>query len=213
MFSFPMHNASRSIAGNSGSCAVVLTLLWAAAFPACVAAQTVEEPPSASEQAMPEAGVSAAPEGSMTLARLDELIQRIDENASSNGRAWEFTVAETTVLLVTDPVHNRMRLMAPIKPSVDLTPDELMRIAQANFDTALDARYAVARNILWATFIHPLSELHDRQFLGAVGQTVNAARSFGTAYSSGALAFGGGDSQGLILRELIDELQKKGEEI
>ncbi|MBX2855030.1 MAG: hypothetical protein KTR21_08580 [Rhodobacteraceae bacterium] len=169
-----------------------------------------ETPPSASE---PEPEAPPALEGSMTLERLGELIQRIDENASSNGRAWEFTVAETTVLLVTDPVHNRMRLMAPIKPSVDLTPDELMRIAQANFDTALDARYAVARNILWATFIHPLSELHDRQFLGAVGQTVNAARSFGTAYSSGALAFGGGDSQGLILRELIDELQKKGEEI
>ncbi len=30
---------------------------------------------------------------------------------------------------------------------------------QANFDTALDARYAIAKGALWSTFIHPLSDL------------------------------------------------------
>ena len=197
------------LCGQAGAVTAVLVLLIALAGAATAQTDEDAQPPAASEEPAPQAG----PEGSMTLGRLDELIRRIDENASSNGRAWEFTVAEVPVLMVTDPIHNRMRLMTPIKPSAELTSEELVRIAQANFDTALDARYAIARNILWATFIHPLTELHDRQFLGAIGQTVNAARSFGTAYSSGALSYGGGDSQGLILRELIDELQKKGEEI
>ena len=94
-----------------------------------------------------------------------------------------------------------------------MSPEELLRLSQANFDTALDARYAVAKGLLWATFIHPLSELHDKQFIAGIGQTVNAAKSYGTTYSSGLLSFGGGDSRGIIQRDLIDKLIKKGQEI
>jgi len=35
---------------------------------------------------------------------------------------------------------------------------------QANFDSALDARYAIAKGKLWSAFIHPLSELNEEQF-------------------------------------------------
>ena len=87
-----------------------------------------------------------------------------------------------------------------------------MRMMQANFDTALDARYAVAKGQLWAVFIHPLSPLKKDQLISSLGQTVNIARTYGTLYTGGALQFGGGDSPG-IQRQLIEELLEKGEEI
>ena len=93
-----------------------------------------------------------------------------------------------------------------------LEPDELMRLMQANFDTALDARYAVANGRLWGTFIHPLSPLEREQFISALIQTVNLARTYGTLYSGGAQTFGGGDSNGLY-QDLFSELLRKGEDI
>ena len=81
---------------------------------------------------------------------------------------------------------------------------------QANFDSALDARYSIAKDIIWGAFIHPLQELKDEEFLSGVGQAVNLALTYGEAYSSGGLIFGGGDSQSLRQRELIDRLLEKG---
>jgi hypothetical protein len=83
---------------------------------------------------------------------------------------------------------------------------------QANFDSALDARYAVAQGRLWAVFIHPLSPLERDQFISGIGQTVNVAQTYGSLYTGGAMQFGGGDSVPLQ-RQLIDRLLEKGEEI
>ena len=83
---------------------------------------------------------------------------------------------------------------------------------QANFDSALDARYAIARGTLWSVFIHPLEALQKNELISGLGQVVNLAQSYGTLYSGGALQYGGGDS-GTLQRRLIDELLKKGEEI
>ncbi|MEO0425337.1 MAG: hypothetical protein AAF184_23575, partial [Pseudomonadota bacterium] len=70
----------------------------------------------------------------------------------------------------------------------------LRRLLQANFDTALDARYAIARDTLWATFIHPLSPLTEDQLLSAISQTLSIALTYGSTFSSGVWAFGGGDT-------------------
>ena len=157
----------------------------------------------------------AAAEGTMTMKRMGEIITRLDPKAkaTANASAWQFHVEEVPVVVVTDAGNNRMRIMIALKKADTMSPQELLRLSQANFDTALDARYAVAKGLLWATFIHPLSELHEKQFIAGIGQTVNAAKSYGTTYSSGLLSFGGGDSRGIIQRDLIDKLIKKGQEI
>jgi hypothetical protein len=105
-----------------------------------------------------------------------------------------------------------MRAMTPVAKAEDLTPEDLSRVLQANFDTALDARYAIAKDILWAAFIHPLKPLEKDEFISGLGQVVNLAQSYGTLYSGGALQYGGGDS-GALQRALIDDLLKKGEEL
>ena len=166
----------------------------------------------AAKDGKPQPPTAPKPEGSMTLERIGTLIKRLDKNAKvqTGGRHWQFAIKDVQVAIVADPKNNRMRILIPLKRTGGMPAAELKRLSQANFDTALDVRYAIGKDILWATYIHPLSELHDRQFIAAIGQTVNAARTYGTTYSSGLLSYGGGDSQGIIRRQLIDELLKKG---
>ncbi len=152
------------------------------------------------------------PEAPMTLARLDEILRALDPEAQNNGSVWQLTINEVQVLIVTDVAADRMRAITPVAKTEDLTPADVTRVLQANFDTALDARYAIAQEILWSAFIHPLAPLEKDQLISGLGQVVNLAQSYGTLYSGGALSYGGGDS-GALQRALIDELLKKGEEI
>ncbi|MGZ2256909.1 hypothetical protein [Roseobacter sp. A03A-229] len=149
----------------------------------------------------------APAEPPMTLDRLAEIILVIDEEAQRRGATIQFTVQDIPVMVVADPRADRMRAMVPIRSADSLDAGELMRLMQANFDTALDARYAVAQGRLWGVFIHPLSPLEQDQFLSAIAQTVNVARTYGQTYSGGAQVFGGGDSNE-IYQDLLDELRK-----
>ena len=151
-------------------------------------------------------------EEQMTLERLVRIVQAIDPEAIVSGNAMELTIQDIPIIVITDPIANRMRAMVPIRSADQLTAEELTRLMQANFDSALDARYAIARGRLWGVYIHPLSELEREQFLSALVQTVNVARTYGGSYSGGAMTFGGGDSQG-IFQDLFDELNERGEEI
>lgn len=152
------------------------------------------------------------PEPDMTLSRLGNIILAIDPEAEFRGNAVELVIDDISVLIVTDTRADRMRVLVPIRSAEGLEPDELQRLMQANFDSALDARYAMAKGRLWGVFIHPLSPLQKDQLLSGLVQTVNLAKTFGTAYSGGAMVFGGGDSN-QIYRDLLEELQRKGEDI
>ena len=173
-----------------------LILLMAIALP--LSAQEAEEAPP--------------PEPPMTLDRLNQIVTAIDPEAQSNGRVWHFRIAETEILIVTDPVADRMRAIAPVREAAGLSSEDLARMMQANFDAALDARYAIGQGTLWSAFIHPLASLEKNELLSGLGQVVNLKESYGSLYSGGALQYGGGDSEGLQ-RKLIDDLLKKGEEI
>ncbi|MEP3673139.1 MAG: hypothetical protein ABJM86_09310 [Hyphomicrobiales bacterium] len=153
-------------------------------------------------------------EGNMTLDQIRSIVKRLDENAKEpRAGALSFVVNDFQVALFSSVPMNRMRVMVRIRSAEGITKEDLLRIAQANLDSALDARYAIGQGILWATYIHPLSSLHPKQFIEAIGSTVNLAANYGTTYSSGQLFFGGGDSRGIIGRKLIDELIKKGQPI
>ena len=150
-------------------------------------------------------------EGTMTIEKMGQIIKRLDKTSNSPRKGmWSFTVENRPVVIVTDVSNNRMRIMVPIRKVEGLSIEEYKRVMQANFDTALDSRYAIAKNIVWATYIHSLSTLHKRQFISAIGQTVNCAITYGSTYSSGLLAFQGGDSKGILRRQLIDKLLDKG---
>ena len=154
----------------------------------------------------------ARAEGPMSLEKLQEIVRAVDPDAQITPSAMMLTVEDIPVIIVHDADRNRMRAMTAIRSAATLSPEELMRMMQANFDSALDARYAVAQGRLWSVFIHPLAELQKDEFLEGLGQVVNLALTYGSTYTSGALTFGGGDSNQLH-RELIERLLKKGEDI
>jgi len=143
----------------------------------------------------------------MTGDNLAALIQKFDEDAKVNKNMVSFKVKERDVVLVYDPKADRMRLLSPIAPRTIATEDVLARMMQANYDAVLDARYALANDIVWSVFIHPLSSLTQKDFLSAVAQIVTAAETFGTSYTSGAIIFGGGDTNS-IHKDLLKSLEK-----
>ena len=153
-----------------------------------------------------------APEPAMDYERLGKIIFALDPEAQPQGPGFQMTVADYPMLVVTDIHADRMRAMVPIRSAEGLSDDDLRRMMQANFDSTLDARYAIANGTLWAAFIHPLSSLRKDQLISGLAQTVNIAATYGTLYTGGAAEFGGGDSTDLQ-RALIEELLKKGEEI
>lgn len=148
----------------------------------------------------------------MTLNRMGSILLAVDPDAKVSSNAIEMTIEGIPVIVIADAVADRMRAMVPIRSADGMSQAELLRVMQANFDSALDARYAIAQGRLWGAYIHPLSPLKKDQLLSALVQTINVARTYGQAYSGGAQVFGGGDSNG-IYQKLFEELQNKGSEL
>ena len=173
-------------------------------------AMSQDTPPDDDTQPLPEQGEVRPVEPPMTIQRLAEIVQALDPDVVARGPALEFTLDDIPVIVIADQRADRMRAMVPIASTDGLDEADLLRMMQANFDAALDARYAVAHGRLWGVFIHPLSPLEKDQFLSDLVQTITVAKTYGSGYTGGAAIFGGGDSNG-IYQELLRELLKKGE--
>ena len=197
-------------ARNSVITGLLIGSFWIAA-PLVSVAQDAE-PPTAQEEAAPE----SSPEEEVlptveAAAALLAIVTAIDEDARLTGNGATFTIDDTMVTLVFDVNADRMRLFSQIRPSDGLSGPQLRRLMQANFDTALDARYAVAQGQLWSTFMHRLTSLTQEDFVSALAQTVTLVKTFGTTFSSGAMSFGGGDSNAEI-QKLLDRILRDDEE-
>ncbi len=187
----------RKIAGRAGS---VVAFLGITAMP-----------PSVAQENDPDPG-GEIPDGRyeqrMTSERLAELIVRVDDEAVLEGATWFFHIEGLEAAVVYDVTADRMRIIMPIGPADELDEENLLRMMQANFDSALDARYAVAQGTLWGVFIHPLSSLTSEDFLVGLGQTANVVMSYGSTYSSGLFIYGNGDSAEIERQRLIERLRK-----
>jgi hypothetical protein len=164
---------------------------------------SLEEPPADP--------VEITPEVSAVLEQMDEVIKALDAKAERTGNRWQFMLQERVMLVVTDTTAGRMRIITPIALTADMPEGAMERLMQANFDTALDARYAVAQNLVWGAFIHPLDTLTQRDFASGILQTHAIGETFGTTFSSGVISYGGGDSGAIFedqLKALLEELEK-----
>ncbi len=113
------------------------------------------------------------------------------------GNTWRFVAFGRGVLVLSDPVAGRMRMMTPVLDAqgqpVDLHPAVMGRLLNANFDTALDARYAIHAGQLWSVYLHPLPTLTRTDFDSGVVQILTLAQTYGTTYSSSGVRFGDED--------------------
>jgi len=182
------------------------------AFGAAMAGSQELAPPDFGDDPPIEERAEPGPEMEEALTRIADVIAALDGDAQRNGDNWQFSIDDRRLLVVTDSSAGRMRIMTPIAEASALPEGALERLLQANFDTALDARYAIANGLVWGTFIHPLDSLTTRDFASGVLQTKSLADTFGTTFSSGALNYGGGDSGAIIedqLKQLLEELERR----
>ena len=95
----------------------------------------------------------------MTHATLGRLLANLMTDMEGGNGFWHGMRHEVPVYVVSDEEHDRMRIMSPIGTLRHPDPDFLSLLLQANFDRALDAKYALRKKELWAVFMHPLSTL------------------------------------------------------
>ncbi|MGV6832276.1 MAG: hypothetical protein ACWA5P_12030 [bacterium] len=122
---------------------------------------------------------------------LESLITESSDSLIGQQGRWQFYVDETTFICLTDETHNRMRIISPIMEAANLSNDLKNAALIANFHTALDVKYAIAEDVLWSVFIHPLRELSEDQVKDAIKQVYAANLTFGTSFSSTDLIFPG----------------------
>ncbi|TRX47145.1 hypothetical protein FNH22_30465 [Fulvivirga sp. M361] len=106
----------------------------------------------------------------------------------------EYELDGVHIYLVTDESANRMRLMAGVVEQSKIEADEMVTLMQANFDKALDAKYALSKGVLWSVFAHPLKELEKEQIVDALYQVKNLVNNYGTTYTSTDFIFNTGEN-------------------
>ena len=148
----------------------------------------------------------------MNNALIDKLLNGFSEKVEGKDGFWRFSYEDYVIQVITDERANRMRIIVPIAQDDILDEKLSYRLLQANFDSALDARYAIANDVIFSTFIHPLKELNDELFFSGLAQTIILAKTFGNSFSSGALIFNGGDSaaeQQKLYNDIIEKSKKR----
>ncbi len=134
----------------------------------------------------------------MTPELLQETIKALAEEVTAEGSTIQFSFKGVPMILIYDEQADRMRLVAPIIETKNLEEGMLEKAMEANYHSALDARYAISNDIVWSVFIHPLSDLRQSFFKSAILQVATARATFGDAYTSGALLFGVNQDEDVI---------------
>jgi hypothetical protein len=135
----------------------------------------------------------------MTHGTLARLLERLLEDMEGSDGFWHGQRNEVTVYVVSDVEHDRMRIMAPIGELRVTDSSFLSILLQANFDRALDAKYALRKKELWSVFMHPLSTIVPDDLGTFVDQVVQLVKNTGTTYASSDLIFGVSEDERLDL--------------
>ena len=133
---------------------------------------------------------TAQTEDAMTPQILQKIITELADEVNVENNVIQFSYKGVAMMLIYDTSADRMRMMAPIIETKNLQAGMLEKAMEANYHTALDARYAIFNEVVWSVFIHPLSDLKTSFFKSAILQVATARETFGDQYTSGALLFG-----------------------
>ena len=115
----------------------------------------------------------------MEVARLRALIFGLADQAEGGEHAWHFIYRGVQMACMTDSGYGRMRIVAPIIEASELRPDHMYAMLDANYHSALDARYAISDGMVMVAFIHPLAPLDEGLVESAMRQVASAVKTFG----------------------------------
>jgi len=149
---------------------------------------------SAQEQLPQDSIINLRP--GMTNAKLNEIIKREAKIMESNNNGvWQVLYGERLLYIMTDETNNRMRIFTPVIAKEEIKEGEGEKMLEANFHSALDAKYSLYEGFVITVYTHPLRELQPRQFIDAMQQVAVLADNYGDTYSSTTLIFGGGQEK------------------
>ena len=127
--------------------------------------------------------------GSTNNRRLQIMLSRTVNKIQGQTGAWEVQYGNVPMMVMTSEQHDRMRIVAVVGDETLVKEADFSFLMQANFDRALDTRYALFKGKLWAVYLHPLSTLTETELMSALRQIVNLTKTYGTTYSSSPLQF------------------------
>ncbi len=125
----------------------------------------------------------------MDNEQLDQIFRSLTNEIDGSNGNWEFVINDIHFVCLTDELHNRIRIIAPIRDHQTMSEEDSKRCLEANFHSALDVKYAISGKVLWVAFMHSLKELTESQVEDAVEQVYSAVMTYGTTYSSSNLYF------------------------
>ena len=120
---------------------------------------------------------------------------------------WRGVRNEVPVFVFSDDEHDRMRIMSPIGVVEELEPDLLHILLQANYDRALDARYAMRGNELWSVVVHPLATLATDDLPAMFDQVVLLVKNTGSTFASTELVFRSFPADQIVIETEDDEAE------
>jgi hypothetical protein len=145
----------------------------------------------------------------MTHSTLGRLLERLLTDLEGSEGFWHGQRDDVTVYVISDVEHDRMRIMAPVGELRVKDASFLAVLLRANFDRALDAKYALRNRELWSVFMHPLSTIVPDDLGTFVDQVVRLVKNTGTTYASSDLVFGVDDDERLDLEFETDADEAK----
>ena len=125
----------------------------------------------------------------MTTQAMGRLIDSYVTDLEGQPGFWRGVRNEVPVFVFSDDEHDRFRIMSPIGVVEELDADLLHVLLQANYDRALDARYAMRGNELWSVVVHPLVTLAPDDLPSLFDQVVTLVKNTGSTFASTELVF------------------------
>ncbi len=125
----------------------------------------------------------------MTTAAITRLMDSYLTELEGRPGFWRGMREEVQLYVFSDDESDRMRVMAPVGELQELDPKILQVLLQANYDRALDARYALRGDEVWAVAVHPLATLAPDDFASFIDQVVKLVQNTGSSYASSDLLF------------------------
>jgi len=131
----------------------------------------------------------------MTVKQIGKILKKETKITEGDDGIWTVNYAEHPVMVVTDDKANRMRVFSPIVALEEINEKALVKMLEANFHSALDAKYSIWEGVVISVFTHPLQQLSEAQIIDAIQQVVRLVDTFGTTFSSTEFIFNGKEEE------------------
>jgi hypothetical protein len=149
----------------------------------------------------------------MTTQAMGKLLDSYLNDLEGQPGFWRGVRNDVPVFVFSDDEHDRMRIMSPIGVVEQLEPDLLHVLLQANYDRALDARYAMRGNELWSVVVHPLATLATDDLPAMFDQVTTLVKNTGSTFASTELVFRSFPADQIVIEtEDEDDDEEEGEE-